>query len=92
MTDLEQRVCALEAFAQNIIALPHLSNLAGRNSADLIARLQMLISADKLALLSDALSDDERLQTAERVAKNEHLVSPALSFVPYENTTPQSND
>lgn len=75
---LEQRVTALEELVKKIIALPHLSNLAGRDSSNFVARLKMSIASDKKKLVNTILTDDERKELEERITRNERLVSPAL--------------
>lgn len=75
---LEQRVTALEQIVEKIIALPHLSNLAGRDSRNFVTRLNMSLDSDKKKLASENLSDDERKELEEKISRTQYLVSPAL--------------
>lgn len=47
ITVLERRVTVLEELVKKIIALPHLSNLAGCDSSNFVARFKMMIASDK---------------------------------------------
>ena len=75
---LEQRVTALEQIVEKIIALPHLSNLAGDDSRNFVILLNMSLDSDKKKLASENLSDDERKELEEKISRTEYLVSPAL--------------
>lgn len=75
---LEQRVATLEEFVEKIIALPHLSNLAGRDSSNFITRLKKSIAADKERLATDLFTDQERQALEAKINRDEYLVSPAL--------------
>ena len=90
MNTLEQRIAMLERLIQKIIALPHLSNLAGRDSKNFIARLNLSIADDKEKLASDNLTDDERKEIASRITRNEFLVSPALFSELHDTETKES--
>ena len=72
---LEQRITALENVVEEIIALPHLSNLAGRDSRNFVIRLKMAIESDKKKLASEELSDDERKELTEKITRNEFRLS-----------------
>ena len=72
ITVLERRVTVPEELVKKIIALPHLSNLAGRDSSNFVARFKMMIASDKL-------TDEERKKLEEEIAINERLESPALA-------------
>lgn len=79
ITVLERRVTVLEELVKKIIALPHLSNLAGRDSSNFVARFKMMIASDKKKLANENLTDEERKKLEEEIAINERLVSPALA-------------
>lgn len=87
---LEQRVSALEELVKKIIALPHLSNLAGRDSSNFVIRLNMVIASDKKKLASENLTDDERKELEERITRNEFLVSPALDATLHDSGAKES--
>ena len=81
---LERRVTVLEELVKKIIALPHLSNLAGRDSSNFVARFKMMIASDKKKLANENLTDEERKALEAEIAINERLVSPALDVNIYE--------
>lgn len=87
---LEQRVTALEELVKKIIALPHLSNLAGRDSSNFVARLKMAIASDKRKLANTILTDDERKELEDRITRNERLVSPALDATLHDSAVTES--
>ena len=90
METLAQRVNALEELVKKIIALPHLSNLAGRDSRNFVIRLNMAIASDKKKLTDENLTDDERKAIEERITRNEYLVSPALDATLHDSGAKES--
>lgn len=90
MKTLEQRVAALEELVQKIITLPHLSNVAGRDSSNFVARLKMSIASDNERLEHDLLTDYERKELEDRITQNERLVSPALDATLHDSATTES--
>ena len=87
---LEQRVTALEELVKKIIALPQLSNLAGRDSSNFVARLKMSIASDKRQLTNLTMTDEERKEIEDRITRNERLVSPALDVTLHDSATKES--
>ena len=81
---LERRVTVLEELVKKIIALPHLSNLAGRDSNNLVAHFKMMIASDKKKLATENITENERKALEAEIAINERRISPALDVNIYE--------
>ena len=80
MTTLESRISALEKAVQQILALPQLSNLAGRDVKRLIARLNRSLADDKKKLATTTLTKDKRVKLEAQIFQTEFLVSPTLDL------------
>lgn len=83
---LEERIARLETMVQKIIELPQLTNLAAKDTRNLLARVKQMAAISEDALKNPDITAEERKEHEETLAKCKYLVSPILHAEPCDNS------
>ena len=79
---IEKRLDRVERMIERIVALPHLTNLAGKDITLQIQRAERTMDFLRTEIRN---SQGNNINLQERLSKCEYLVSPALSIEPHDS-------